>query len=247
MDAPKIIATLRLKNEERWIRKTLESVSDICDEIVILDDGSTDNTIKICKEFDKVVDIKHQENLPIHPPRDLNTVWQMALKRHPDFVLHIDGDEVIQSGSKKILLEDITILHPDAMVYEFQFFQIWDKPNQYRSDGVHDSIWIKRLVRIKGQPQNLYFDKIWKFHPQVIPINCIGTGMAVRSRVKIFHYGKYDNESRYRKYKFNTTIDPVNEEFDNYLHVISGKGKLSGPNGIELKTLPDGIFIEGIE
>ena len=29
----------RIKNEERWIAKSLESISDICSEVVILDDA----------------------------------------------------------------------------------------------------------------------------------------------------------------------------------------------------------------
>ena len=38
---PKIVATYRIKNEERWIEKSLKAASEICQEIVILDDGST--------------------------------------------------------------------------------------------------------------------------------------------------------------------------------------------------------------
>ena len=40
MACPKITAMLGIKNEERWIAKTLESLEEICDSIVILDDGS---------------------------------------------------------------------------------------------------------------------------------------------------------------------------------------------------------------
>ena len=49
MEYPKIVAMLGIKNEERWIAKTLESLEEICDSIVILDDGSEDNTVKICE------------------------------------------------------------------------------------------------------------------------------------------------------------------------------------------------------
>ena len=47
----------RIKNESRWIKQSLESISEICKEIVILDDGSTDDTVKICENFPQVVDI----------------------------------------------------------------------------------------------------------------------------------------------------------------------------------------------
>ena len=43
-----VIITL---NEEKNIRRCLESVKDIADEIVIVDSLSTDQTKNICKEF----------------------------------------------------------------------------------------------------------------------------------------------------------------------------------------------------
>lgn len=49
MDWPKIVAMYRIKNEARWLKKSLESASNVCESIVILGDGSTDNTLEICK------------------------------------------------------------------------------------------------------------------------------------------------------------------------------------------------------
>ena len=50
MVCPKIVAMLAIKNEERWIAKTLESLEEICDSNVILDDGSEDDTVYICEQ-----------------------------------------------------------------------------------------------------------------------------------------------------------------------------------------------------
>ena len=43
-----VIITL---NEEKNIGRCLESVKDIADDIVVVDSGSTDNTIEICHRF----------------------------------------------------------------------------------------------------------------------------------------------------------------------------------------------------
>ena len=40
-----------VKNEEEVLVNCLDSVSDICDEIIIVDTGSTDKTKEIAKKF----------------------------------------------------------------------------------------------------------------------------------------------------------------------------------------------------
>ena len=44
MNAPKITAIYRVKNEARFIEQSLKSVVDFCSEIIVLDDNSTDGT-----------------------------------------------------------------------------------------------------------------------------------------------------------------------------------------------------------
>jgi glycosyltransferase involved in cell wall biosynthesis len=39
------------KNEEKNIKRVIESVKDIADEIVVLDSGSTDRTVEIAKSL----------------------------------------------------------------------------------------------------------------------------------------------------------------------------------------------------
>ncbi|MGI0009984.1 MAG: glycosyltransferase, partial [Nitrosopumilaceae archaeon] len=157
MQIPNIVAMLRLKNEERWIKKTLEALSEICSGIVIIDE-STDNTLKICKSFSKVIEIREQSNLPYDETRDLNTLLKMARKLEPDFILTIAGDEIMHSSSKQILFEELNILYPQSDVFELQSLFIWDKPNQYRYDGIYSSIWQRRLMRMKNQPKDLLYD-----------------------------------------------------------------------------------------
>ena len=48
-------AVIVVKNEERNIEKCLNSIKDIADEIIIVDDYSTDNTVDICCRYtDKI-------------------------------------------------------------------------------------------------------------------------------------------------------------------------------------------------
>ena len=114
----KIVAMYRIKNEERWIEKSLESASEICQEIVILDDCSTDNTVSICKKFPNVVEIhERKEELPLDEARDRKEVFLMALKRNPDYVLSLDADQILAPNSKEILDEEINIIYPENSVF----------------------------------------------------------------------------------------------------------------------------------
>ena len=51
----KLSVIIRAKNEERWIGHTIQSVLDFFpgSEIIIIDNNSTDETLKVCKLFSK--------------------------------------------------------------------------------------------------------------------------------------------------------------------------------------------------
>ena len=114
----------RVKNEERWIQKSLESISDLCSKIVILDDGSTDNTVEVCQSFSNVVDIYQQKDLQIDEHRDRTRLLKMALDQNPDYLLALDGDEIFMPKSKDILLEELETIYPDKSMFQFQFLYI---------------------------------------------------------------------------------------------------------------------------
>jgi len=249
MVCPKIVAMLAIKNEERWIAKTLESLEAICDSIVILDDGSEDNTVKICEDYKKVVEIHKNSNLPTDKSRDKNILLEMAKKSNPDYILTLDGDEVIIPNSKDIFFEEINVLYPESDVFEFEFLYIWDKPNQYRYDGYYCQAWHKRLLKMKNQPEDLHYSEtgyVGNGHSPGVPQNCIGQDKPIRSKVKILHYGYFDDELRQNKFKYYTARDAdrisKHNEFGGYKNIISGEGKLSGPHGMEFRYLPEGFY-----
>ena len=238
----RIIAMYRIKNESRWIKQSLESISEICKEIIILDDGSTDDTVKICENFPQVVDIHSQKDLPFDETRDKNILLKMALSRDPDFILTLDGDEMIMPNSKQHLFYELNVLYPNVNLFELKELYVWDKPNQYRCDGVFNNTWSKKLFRLKDQPENLQFggtDFPGNAHCAAVPNNLVGINQSVRSKVKILHYGYYDEKLRRKKYDFYSELDPNNVDFDGYKHIFSGHSKFSGSNGMEFKLISE--------
>ena len=245
MTESKIVAMYRIQNEERWIEKSLEAASEVCQEIVILDDCSTDKTLSICKKFPKVVDI-YERKKPLHldEVRDKKIIWEMTLKRNPEFVLKLDGDEILAPNSKEILLSEIMDLYPNDIVFSFQMLDMYDKPNQYRADGDFNKKAHIRLMKINDYTRNL------KFVESGYPGNAHSLHfpptkyVPVRSGVKILHYGYYDKNTRLKKFQYFHEVDPGGSDFDGYKDLISGD---LDPSILELKTLPEGKFVKEIK
>jgi len=236
----KVVAMYRIKNEERWIKQSIESIYDFCDEIVILNDNSTDNTKKICTQFEKVVDIHTKTESTLDESSDRNFLLHMALKRKPDVLLVIDGDEIFLPNSVKIIQEELDILHPDAQIFEFQLLTLWDKQNQMRFDGAFSSFWQKRMFRLKDQPSDLRINKTpyyGNLHCGSIPTNTAGSERPILSNAKIFHCASLDESMRVKKHEWYVSNDPGNTLTDNYQHMLDAKGRFSG-SSLKFKTIP---------
>lgn len=80
------------KNEEKNIRRCLESLT-WCDEIVVLDSGSTDETVKICEEYTDQV--HHHEWLGYIGQRNILRKYAKY-----DWVLFLDADEEVSKELK---------------------------------------------------------------------------------------------------------------------------------------------------
>jgi glycosyltransferase involved in cell wall biosynthesis len=89
-DSVTLSAVLIAKNSERTIRRCLESLS-FTDEIVVVDSGSTDRTLEICREFGARV---HETNdWPGYGPQK-NRALEHA---QSEWVLSIDSDEWVST------------------------------------------------------------------------------------------------------------------------------------------------------
>lgn len=90
-------------NEERQIRRCLESIT-WCDEIVVVDSGSTDRTLDICREFtDKVVHRSWEGYIS-------QKSYALSLCKS-EWILNIDADEEVSPELARELQE---LLERDA-------------------------------------------------------------------------------------------------------------------------------------
>lgn len=85
-------------NEEKNIRRCIESVLDVADEILVVDSFSKDTTKTICSEYE-VRFIEHAFDGHIEQKN-----WAMQ-KAEYDYVLSLDADEALSDKLKKSILK----------------------------------------------------------------------------------------------------------------------------------------------
>jgi hypothetical protein len=92
----KLVMLLRVKDGVFFVHEWLECFEKLVDEIVVLDNGSTDGTYEILKAHPKVVDIIRTEGY--NEGRDKNLLYAHARKRNPDWCIWLDIDEIFEAN-----------------------------------------------------------------------------------------------------------------------------------------------------
>lgn len=170
-----ISAVIITKNEAHIIGKTLESIQNIVDEIIIVDSGSTDATISICKKFNAIV---------------INSTWDgyganknKGIKAaNNNWILNIDADEVIGPD----LHDSIKCIsgENEKNVYSFNFITHYrNKPIKY---GVclHD-----RHIRLFNR-NHVYWNDMEVHEELIVPKDAIP--VLLKGKLNHYSFNSYD-------------------------------------------------------
>lgn len=93
-----ITAIVLTYNEEKNITECLESIKDLCDEILIVDSGSTDKTIEIAKQYSDKIFSHPFENYSQQRNWALNN---LSIKN--EWILNLDADHRVMPELKEEL------------------------------------------------------------------------------------------------------------------------------------------------
>lgn len=91
MISPRIVAVVLVRNEDRFLAQALENISDFCDEFLLFDHGSTDQTPAIFKRFATAGKPVKIQNIS-HPSLSHEELKPFA--NSPSWVFGVDGDEI---------------------------------------------------------------------------------------------------------------------------------------------------------
>ncbi len=134
------------KNEAAIIGKTLQSLEGLTDDIIVYDNGSTDDTVAIAQKFP----VKLQEGFWAGFGRTKNIA---NAKARYDWILSLDADEVIDEQLKKILLA--LSLGDEMTAYEIKFKNFfgdkWLRFGEWGNDK-HIRLYNRRKVNWDEEP-----------------------------------------------------------------------------------------------
>ena len=215
----RVIGALRVKDESRWIQRSIESILPACDEVIVFDDHSTDDTASIAAEI-RSVTVLLSPFTGTDEVRDKNYLLGACIEAKADWVVMIDGDEVLKPGHAQRLLSVMgrAMRHPGGCrALAFNVLYLWDREDQIRVDGVYRSM--SRVSAFRPGPERFEATGGVNFHcgncPQSITARSHGG-------VGLLHYGYLHREDRLRKYRWYQEKDPANKAEDEYRHIVIG-------------------------
>ena len=109
----KILAAMPAYNEEKYIAKTIVGARKYVDQVLIVDDGSTDSTREIGKELGALV-VTHEKNSGYGAA--LQTIFNKARELHVDALVILDADGQHDPADIGKLLEALVRCDVDVVI-----------------------------------------------------------------------------------------------------------------------------------
>mgnify|MGYP004561974975 FL=1 len=224
MKYPLVTIIIPVYNAEKTLSRCINSVlkQDYQNiEVLIIDDGSTDNSFKICQAYaqmDDRVTYVHQENSGVASVRSKGLLYANG-----DYIIHVDSDDWIEKEYLKCLVQTAQTANVDVVVCDYYVnthnnqILITQRPQHqdgktffkdfFRS-GIHAALWNKLVNRNILKKEHEYFFKGINycenilFWSQILLYKNVKIGYCHKA---LYHYDNYTNDTSItRNYSIDT-------------------------------------------
>lgn len=184
----KISLCMIVKNEEKYIEQCLRSVSSLVDEIIIVDTGSTDNTIELAKQFNPKVYQYPWEN-------DFGKARNYSLAQATgQWILVLDADEALYLEDIQKLRGILKKTKANGIGLKFHNFIDEDSEENYNT---HVGV---RIFK------NHYFHYDGVIHEQLVPNRKAIVINLETTDVRVRHYGYLKSNAGKKKREKNVPM-----------------------------------------
>jgi glycosyltransferase involved in cell wall biosynthesis len=182
-----------VKNEEKNLAESLDSVKDVVDEMIIVDTGSRDGTIKIAENYNaKIYQYEWTNNF--------SAARNFALgKATGDWIFYLDADERLDNNS----IAEFSKLSNTKLLIGY-----YCTVKSYHLDKNRDNS-IRYLRLFSNSPEIKFEGKV---HEQLEPSLTKNRYQLLHTNILIHHIG-YSNSKEERQKKIERNLHLLKEEF----------------------------------
>ncbi len=206
-------------NNQKTLKKVLDSILDFTTNVIIVNDGSTDSTSEILKSYSQLTQIHHPKNLG--KGRALRNGFRKALELDFEYAITIDSDGQHFAADIPVFLEAIQE-EPNALLIGSRNMTQENVPKKSSFGNKFSNFWFKfetgiklddtqsgfRLYPLRLLPKRFYTNK-FEFEIEVI-VRAAWKGIVVKNIPIQVLYDPAERVSHFRPFQDFTRISILN-------------------------------------
>lgn len=196
----KLVGMLQNYNEAQDgnLERCLTNMSKFCDDIVVLDDASTDNSVEIIKKFTSHIIYNTVNQKRMNETSNRQKLVDYSISLDCDWMVWLDGDEIFDRSGEEHAIRDL--MKFDVEGYSFLEYQLWKSLDKYRVDELWAKLWMPRMWRNK---EIMTIEQISGLHQNQWPVNL---HQVIKSDIKCIHFGFSSEEKINQQYEIYKSL-----------------------------------------